>query len=498
MKTTILFGIAALATACSASPDNGPSALSSAGAGGYVAAAGAAGSSSTMQAGNGSALAGAPSAGGVPNFGSGGTAGGPVVASGGAQMEEGGAASATGGAANGAGGTTSSGGTAGSGGTKSSGGSSASGGATNAAGATNGTGGVASGGDVAPAQGYLHTNGSKIVDWQGNEVRLTGLSWFGLETSNYSPHGLWSRSLASYLDQIKQLGYNSLRIPFCSQMFDSGSMPNSIDQNSNPDLVGLTPIQILDKVVAGAKARGLKIILDRHRPDSGGQSVLWYTSQYSEDRWISDWKMLAMRYLGDSTVIGCDLHNEPHDTATWGDGNMATDWRAAAERAGDAILSVNPQLLIIVEGIQNYAGTSYWWGGNLRGAGSAPVNLSVKNRVVYSAHDYPSSVSDQTWFHDATYPNNLPSVWHDAWGYLVDQNVAPVWVGEFGTTLMTDSDTKWLDSMASYIQNKKLNFAFWCWNPDSGDTGGILEDDWMTVNQNKQSVLQPLLAPLVQ
>src|SRR5262249_16377608 len=151
----------------------------------------------------------------------------------------------------------------------------------------------ASGSGGTPKQGYLHAKGSKIVDWQGNEVRLTGLSWFGLETSNYSPHGLWSRPLAAYLDQMKQLRYNSIRVPFCSQMFDAGSMPNSIDQNSNPDLIGLTPLQILDKLVAGAKSRGLKIILDRHRPDSGGQSALWYTSKYSEARWIDDWKMLA-------------------------------------------------------------------------------------------------------------------------------------------------------------------------------------------------------------
>ncbi|HEX3595169.1 MAG TPA: cellulase family glycosylhydrolase [Polyangiaceae bacterium] len=493
------FGASALAVGCSSSGGD-PGAAESGGAGfggalpsggGSAGAVGNGASAGVPNSGGTSNAAGATNSGGSSNTGGASNTGGSSNSGG---TFNSGGSSNTGGASN-TGGSSNSGGTSNAGGANS-GGASA-GGTTNTGGSANGTGGTQGGTDVTAAQGYLHTNGSKVVDWQGNEVRLTGLSWFGMETSNYAPHGLWSRSLAAYLDQIKQLGYNSIRVPFCSQMFDAGSTPNSIDQNSNPDLIGLSPLQILDKLVAGAKSRGLKIILDRHRPDSGGQSALWYTSQYSEARWISDWKMLATHFLGNSTVVGCDLHNEPHDSASWGDGNMATDWRAAAERAGNAILAVNPQLLIIVEGVQNVSGTSSWWGGNLRGAGSAPVNLSVKNRVVYSAHDYPSSVSDQTWFHDANYPNNLPAVWHDAWGYLVESNTAPVWVGEFGTKLATDSDTKWLNAMAGYIKSQKLNFAYWCWNPDSGDTGGILQDDWMAVNQNKQSVLAPLLAPQI-
>jgi endoglucanase len=347
------------------------------------------------------------------------------------------------------------------------------------------------------AQNYLHASGNTIVDSTGKTVRITGLNWFGLETSNYCPHGLWSRSMSSMLDQIKSLGYNTIRVPFCTQMFDSGSVPNSIDYNQNPDLVGLTPVQILDKLVAGCQARGLKVILDRHRPDSGGQSALWYTSQYSEARWISDWEALATRYYGNDTVIGCDLHNEPHSPATWGSGDVATDWRLAAERCGNAILSVNPHLLIFVEGTDNFNNDYYWWGGNLEGVASYPVQLTIPTQLVYSVHDYPSTVSGQSWFSAPNYPANLPSVWDKYWGYIVKQNIAPVWVGEFGTLDQTTSDQQWFSSLASYIGTNKLSFTFWCLNPDSGDTGGLLENDWVTVNQAKQSVLAPLQAPLI-
>jgi len=351
--------------------------------------------------------------------------------------------------------------------------------------------------NLALAQNYLHTSGAKIVDAQDRPVRLTGLNWFGFETSTYCPHGLGHRPLDSMLDQIQALGYNTLRLPYCNQMFDAGSTPNGIDFRLNPDLQGLSALQILDKLVAGASRRGLKIVLDRHRPDSGSQSPLWYTDLYSEARWISDWQMLAARYRGNDTVIGCDLHNEPHGEADWGSGNPTTDWRLAAQRAGNAILAVNPHLLIIVEGIERVGNDYYWWGGNLAAAGQYPAQLVVLNQVVYSPHDYCPSVYGQPWFYDPTFPYNLPAVWDAHWGYLAKNNLAPIWIGELGTKGQTALDQQWFKALANYIRANALSFAFWCWNPDSGDTGGILQDDWQSVNQDKQAVLQPLLAPRI-
>ena len=343
--------------------------------------------------------------------------------------------------------------------------------------------------------GFFHTQGSQIVDSSGNPVRLTGVSWFGMETSTFAPHGLDKRTLGSMLDQIKSVGFNSIRIPFCTQMFDAGSTPNGIDFGKNPDLQGKKPLELLDIIVAQAGQRGLRIILDRHRPDSGGQSEVWFTGQYSEQRWIDDWKMLATRYKGNPTVVGFDLHNEPHGQATWGSGSQTTDWRAAAGRVGNEILAIHPDILLIVEGIEQYSGKYYWWGGNLTPAGANPVQVQSAGHIVYSPHDYPASVYGQSWFSDPGYPSNLPGVWDTNWGYLAKQNLAPVWLGEFGTKLQTDSDTKWLTSLVSYLQQNKLSFAYWCWNPNSGDTGGILQDDWTNLNQNKIDVIKPALAP---
>jgi endoglucanase len=351
------------------------------------------------------------------------------------------------------------------------------------------------GADDGGGSGRLRAEGGRIVDAEGNPVRITGINWFGFETPELALHGLHIRSMDSFLDQVAELGFNTLRVPFTSQLFDEGVTPNGIDFQRNPDLVGKTPPEILDVLIDKAGARGLRIILDRHRPDAGGQSELWYTSAYPEERWIADWVALATRYRDNPTVIAFDLHNEPHGAATWGGGDPATDWRAAAQRAGDAILAANPDLLIVVEGIESFDNNYYWWGGNLRGAATAPVELAVSGRLVYSPHDYPSSLYPQPWFSDPSYPANLAGVWDQTWGYLASGGTAPILVGEFGTKYETEADQEWLQSLADYIGENGLSFTYWSLNPDSGDTGGILEDDWQTVREDKMAVLAPVLAP---
>jgi aryl-phospho-beta-D-glucosidase BglC (GH1 family) len=88
----------------------------------------------------------------------------------------------------------------------------------------------------------------------------------------------------------------------------------------------------MDKIIDYAGQKGMKVILDHHRSDEGAgasPSGLWYEGTYTEDQWVADWQMLATRYKGNSTVIGADLHNEPHN-GTWGGGGT-TDWARAAE-----------------------------------------------------------------------------------------------------------------------------------------------------------------------
>ncbi|MFF3845845.1 cellulase family glycosylhydrolase [Streptomyces sp. NPDC002328] len=372
------------------------------------------------------------------------------------------------------------------------------------AGAGSGSGAAAGGLRAADAgAGYWRTSGRQLLDSTGQSVRVAGINWFGFETANHVVHGLWARDYKSMIDQMRTLGYNTLRVPYSDDILKPGMMPDSINfsNGKNADLQGLTSLQVLDKVVGYAGQVGLKVILDRHRPDAAGQSALWYTSAVPESTWIADLRALAGRYAGNSTVVGIDLHNEPHDPACWGCGDTTRDWRLAAERAGNAVLSVNPQLLIFVEGVQSFNGVSGWWGGNLMGVAQYPVRLDVPNRLVYSAHDYATSVAQQSWFNDPSFPANMPGIWDRYWGYIFKQNIAPVWLGEFGTTLQSTIDQRWLSALVAYLRstsahgNDSFHWTFWSWNPNSGDTGGILKDDWTTVDTVKDGYLASIKAP---
>ncbi|WP_109302424.1 cellulase family glycosylhydrolase [Aquimarina sp. AU474] len=362
----------------------------------------------------------------------------------------------------------------------------------------------------AQQQNFLSVSGNKLFDTTGKEVRLTGVNWFGFETSLYSPHGLWARDMKSVLQQIKDLGFNTIRVPWCNEMLNPGATINIASFGSDP-YTGISPmneeeskinkpIELMDILVQWCQENDIKIILDNHSRAADGflNEAFWYTDQYSEERWISDWVFMANRYKNFSTVVGMDLNNEPHGSS-WGNSNPATDWNKAAERCGNAVLEVNPNVLIVVEGVGEFEGDSYWWGGQLMGAEKYPVQLSSPDKLMYSAHEYGPEVAPQDWFTAANFPQNMSQIWKDHFHYLYENNTSPLFIGEFG---IKDQDafggtaltwfTEWVDFMGDIY-----SWTFWTMNPNSGDTGGILADDWSTVNQWKMDILKTHFAPLI-
>jgi len=369
---------------------------------------------------------------------------------------------------------------------------------------------VALGPDLPASSGYLHVEGSKLVDSRGTSVRLTGVNWFGFETSNESPHGTWARDYRSMIKQIHDVGFNSIRLPWSNAILRPNATAQSVNTSGkdpydgtdpmNADLKGKSPLEMLDLVVQAAGEFGIKLILDDHSrdPDAYDKEEVWYTASTSEAQWIADWVAMVKRYAGNPTVVAVDLDNEPHGKASWGKGDITTDWNTAAEKCGNAILEANPDVLIVVEGVSIVGTDTYWWGGNLSGAKNAPIKLNPPDKLVYSAHEYGPEVHDQTWFTDAQFPTNLPAVWTPHFDFLMKQNLGHVLIGEFGIkdrAGVGGSEGKWFDTLLGTLGNT-YSWSYWCWNPNSGDTGGILSDDWVTPVQWKMDALKPYLAPM--
>ena len=101
----------------------------------------------------------------------------------------------------------------------------------------------------------------------------------------------------------------------------------------------------------------------------------------------------------------------------------------------------------------------------------------------------------QPW-HDAPgFPANLPAFWDAQWGFVHDQRIGPIWIGEWGSRLDSANEQAWATTLRDYIRSKRLSWTWWTWDPTSTDTGGVLEDDWRQASPDKVTLFRPVLYP---
>ncbi len=332
--------------------------------------------------------------------------------------------------------------------------------------------------DAATPAFPLHTSGQFIVDSNGARVHLNAFNWYGAESTDYVVEGLEAQPLNSIVATTKGLGFNAVRLLWSNQMVESNPVVANYALTANPNLQGEHALTIFDTVVNALTSAGIMVILDNHMSNAGwccsttDNNELWYNSQYPQANWIADWQAMAARYQSNPGVIGADLRNEPRSPATWG-GSASTDWHAAAQLGGNAVLTINPNLLIFVEGV-SYA-------GDLSGVANLPVQLNVANQLVYEAHDYGFWYSSSSLTSYSTYVNDITP----KWGYLITgSNPQPLWVGEFGTCNSADTCVSsvnsadlgyWFSMFSSYVRDNNLDWSYWAVNgtTESGNGGGF-------------------------
>eukprot|EP01084_Bolivina_argentea_P105505 188936_1 len=332
---------------------------------------------------------------------------------------------------------------------------------------------------------FSFTSENHILKLNGNEFFLKGAAWFGSETTSYVVDGLWQVTYSSLLDFLVSNNYNAIRLPFCVDMINNNPMPNNtINYNINPELKGMSALQVYDFIIQQAGNRGLLIMLDMHRLNCMSQNPLWYDNQHPTSLVNSTWLKLINRYTKQWNVFAVDIFNEPSG-ATWGDNNPKTDWSIWCSQMGNTIHNIgNTKYLIFCEGIANGCNPGCFWGESLVYVGQHPIQLQQQNKLVYSPHVYGPDVYNQTYFQTNDFPNNMPGIWNGHFGYIGnltgnDKSNAVV-TGEWGG-YYTDDDAIWYDAFVNYMVsiNFRNNF-FWCLNPNSGGTGGLLENDWKT------------------
>ncbi len=434
------------------------------------------------------------------------------------------------------------------------------------------------------AQGNLTKDGQALPAQCGN--------WFGLEgrhepsNDSTNPSGapmelyagnMWwvndskgsGRTIDQTMKELKAAGITMLRLPIAPQTLEANN-PQGMAPNlkNHPSIRQTNARQALEDFIKLADQNNIQVFIDIHscsnfvgwrkgrldaRPPyvdkdrvgydyrreeyscsaTGNPSSVTKIHAYDKAKWLANLKEIAglPAKLGVTNLVGIDIFNEPWDY-TW------ADWKALSEEAYAAIDSVNPNLLIIVEGISgtanNQDGTPDTkdevphgnpdlnpnWGENLYGFADAPLNIP-KDRLLLSPHTYGPSVFVQKHHMDPAQteceglegdsaaeldcrivinPTVLEEGWEEHFGYLRAQGYG-ILVGEFGgnmdwpnktsqadrtawSHITTNVDQQWQIAAVNYFKKKNIHACYWSMNPESADTFGWYLTPWDPVSAN--------------
>ncbi|MGW1163525.1 glycoside hydrolase family 5 protein [Streptomyces sp. NPDC002519] len=364
----------------------------------------------------------------------------------------------------------------------------------------------------------LSTRGRYIVDAAGNRFRLRSANWDGAQGSwtgsgsiddpanhhagqdSYGiPLGLDRVALPKLLADFHALGINSIRLPFSNEMIHTTTPVPDAAVTANPQLRGKTPLQVYDAVVAALTGDGFAVILNNHTNTSrwccGIDGNERWNSRQSTQQWADDWVFMARRYASDPRVVGADLYNEVRrdimDDPNWGLGDDH-DWYAAAQLAADRILTEgNPNLLIVIEGI-NWTGVPVDGLPHGRPALTPARTLShtlvATHKLVYSAHFYGytgphhSGATGLGETHDPRYQDLTRDQLYQALtdeAFFVSEEggrhfTAPLWISEFGIGAGETGTAArdWFGNITDFFADHDTDFAYW---PLVGWEG---HDDW--------------------
>src|SRR5574341_1173311 len=126
----------------------------------------------------------------------------------------------------------------------------------------------------------------------------------------------WQQYYDNYITRddvryIKQLGMNSIRVPFNYKL---------LTPEDHPEIWLERGFALLDSAIAWSKQEGLYVVLDMHAApcgqtgtnidDSAGHPWLFENVE-CQDRTVDIWRKIAERYRDETTVMGYDLLNEP-------------------------------------------------------------------------------------------------------------------------------------------------------------------------------------------
>jgi endoglucanase len=314
----------------------------------------------------------------------------------------------------------------------------------------------------AASDGFVHTDGTHLVDGQGHILHLRGTNlgnWivregymFHLEKGPQSTREideltnellgpaesakLWREYRDRYITRadiqfLARVGYNSIRIPIDYRFFTPGN-----DEG----------FMLLDRVVGWAKESGLYVIIDMHAAPGGqtganidnswGYPWLFESSECQQET-IDIWKRIAGHYRDSPTVLGYDLLNEPiphYPSLQIYNSRLEPLYR----RIVAGIREVDTHHVVILGGAQ--------WDSNFNVFGPP-----FDSNAVYTFHKYwmpPEQASIQPYLD------------------FRDKYHVPIWLGESG-----ENNDAWVSQFRQLLEKNDIDWCFWPYKKmDSGSS----------------------------
>lgn len=322
---------------------------------------------------------------------------------------------------------------------------------------------------------------------------IKGFSWYGMEEPAHVPGGTGIISMPTVFKFAQRHNFNAIRIPLSVEnILDNDTPRTGIAPFKNPHFSGLPYLDVLMAIIRTAASNNILIMLDIHRLKSKDvQSTgYWHSENMSEQRLFRVWDTLCNKFAEEWNVLGADLFNEPYE-ALWNSSDKTKDWQFAAEQLGNRVHNKCPSWLIVIEGVGETAGgpkTNVFWSENLNVMKASPPRLTLRNKVALSPHVYGPAVYMQNYFKSSNFTQDMPALWDDHFGAVNRATGLAIIIGEWGGTFV-GKDKEWQLKFMQYLIDKKFGFFYWCLNPESSDTGGLLKEGWRVPEEKKLTML---------
>lgn len=344
--------------------------------------------------------------------------------------------------------------------------------------------------------GFLKTNGTKIVDANSNEFIIHGIGpggWmlqegymFGTQvgtqyeiramledlTDKATTDAFYDSWLANFftrkdVELISQWGFNSIRVPLHYNLFTLPIEDEPVKGKNTWLDKGFT---MVDDLVSWCEDNDIYLILDLHAAPGGqgknadisdydpSKPSLW-ESEANKDKTVALWRKLAERYKDKVYVGGYDLLNETNWGFAGDTGNENgcgcqdnTPLLNLYTRIIDTIRVVDSNHLLFIEG--------NCWANNFNGLHSL-----------------------------ATYDSNIAFSFHKYWNYNTDDAIndllqmrqdlnIPLFLGETG-----ENSNTWMTDMVKQMERLGIGWSTWAYKQmDIDDPFTIFSDKWSYIS----------------